>query len=138
MPDGGRMTITTRNVRIDGAELPTLPPGDYVRITILRPLGMEASGYDVTAVTFDGSPFTAIDYSARAIGAIPIPFTGNQSNFVKNKAGLSPLNFGYRLPKQKVVQMLSASFPQSVTGKLKFERIVDQMYNNGRDDNMSI
>ena len=31
----------------------------------------------------DGSPFTAIDYSARAIGAIPIPFTGNQSNFVK-------------------------------------------------------
>ena len=31
----------------------------------------------------DGSPFTAIDYSARAVGAIPIPFVANQSNFVK-------------------------------------------------------
>jgi len=31
----------------------------------------------------NGSPFTAIDYSARAIGAIPIPFAANQSNFVK-------------------------------------------------------
>ena len=31
----------------------------------------------------EGSPFRAVDYSGRAIGAIPQPFTGNQSNFVK-------------------------------------------------------
>ena len=31
----------------------------------------------------DGSPFTAIDFSSKTVGAIPSPFHANQSNFVK-------------------------------------------------------
>lgn len=31
----------------------------------------------------DGTPFTAIDMDAKAVGAIPAPFSGNESNFVK-------------------------------------------------------
>ncbi|ABD05423.1 PAS/PAC sensor hybrid histidine kinase [Rhodopseudomonas palustris HaA2] len=34
MPDGGRLTITTRNATFDGGEMPALLPGDYVCLTV--------------------------------------------------------------------------------------------------------
>ncbi|MCG6206626.1 PAS domain S-box protein [Rhodopseudomonas sp. HC1] len=34
MPDGGRLTISTRNSSFDAAEMPALVPGDYVCLTV--------------------------------------------------------------------------------------------------------
>ncbi|MCP9628106.1 PAS domain-containing protein [Rhodopseudomonas palustris] len=34
MPDGGRLTVATRNASFDAAEMPALVPGDYVCLTV--------------------------------------------------------------------------------------------------------
>jgi hypothetical protein len=51
MPDGGRLTITTKNASFDAADMPALVPGDYVCVSV-SDTGVGMSD-DVAARAFD-------------------------------------------------------------------------------------